>query len=90
MKKILWILIVFGLIISSCGNEKKSETEQKKSKPKVIVPEFNSDSAYLYVEKQVDFGPRVPNTKEHSLCAKFLTDKLNSFADTAFIQSFKT
>ena len=66
MKKILWILIVFGLIISSCGNEKKSDTELKKgkSKPKVIVPEFNSDSAYLYVEKQVDFGLRAPSCQK--------------------------
>ena len=90
MKNVLWVLLVFSLIISSCGNEKKPETEQKKSKPKVFVPEFNSDSAYLYVEKQVDFGPRVPNTKEHSLCAKFLAGKLDSFADTTLIQSFKT
>ena len=91
MKNILWILLLSVVILSSCGDNKKQKTGQQKSKPKstIVIPEFNSDSAYLYVEKQMDFGPRVPNTKEHSLCAKFLTDKLKSFADTAFVQSFK-
>ena len=92
MKNILWISIVLGLIVSSCGNEKKSKTEQKKSNQKSIVnvPEFNADSAYQYVYKQVEFGPRVPDTKEHSLCSQYLYNKLKSYADTALIQSFKT
>src|SRR5687767_15761299 len=32
---------------------------------KVTVPDFNADSAYFFVKKQVDFGPRIPNTDAH-------------------------
>ena len=33
--------------------------------PQVPVPAFNADSAFVFVKKQVDFGPRVPNTEAH-------------------------
>ena len=40
------------------------------------VPQFDADSAYLYVKNQVDFGPRVPNTKEHVACGNYLAGQL--------------
>lgn len=48
----------------------------------VAVPEFNADSAYLYVKTQVDFGPRVPNTKEHIACGNYLAGKLKEHGAT--------
>lgn len=45
----------------------------------VNVPQFDADSAYLYVKNQVDFGPRVPNTKEHVACGNYLAGKLEAF-----------
>lgn len=86
------ILLISLSIISSCGNESKS-TAQKKNKlikKQVFVPDFIADSAYNYVAKQVEFGPRVPNTKEHALCAQYLYNNLKIFSDTAQIQHFKT
>jgi hypothetical protein len=80
------------LILLSCGNENKpGASEVKKAgKTPTVIPDFNADSAYAYVQTQVEFGPRVPNTEEHSLCAQYLYGKLNTFADTAHIQHFKT
>ncbi len=40
--------------------------------PIVQVPPFSADSAYLFVQKQVDFGPRVPGTEAHRKCAAWL------------------
>jgi len=86
-----FIIPLSFLILLSCANESKpAATKSKSKKEKVFVPEFNADSAYYYVLKQVEFGPRVPNTEEHKLCAQYLFDKLNTFSDTAQIQHFKT
>lgn len=43
------------------------------------IPVFNADSAYSYIQKQVDFGARVPNTQAHELCAAYLSSTLQSF-----------
>lgn len=37
---------------------------------------FDSDSAYAYIARQVDFGPRVPNTEAHRLTGDWLTSEL--------------
>ena len=33
----------------------------------------------LYVKNQVDFGPRVPNTKGHVACGNYLAKQLKDF-----------
>ncbi len=43
------------------------------------LPEFNADSAYSFVVRQVAFGPRVPNTPAHDSCARFIEEKLRSY-----------
>lgn len=48
----------------SCGGgNKANSTSEQSEETAVNVPQFDADSAYLYVKNQVDFGPRVPNTK---------------------------
>ena len=87
------ILGFFLLALSQCTfdtkpKENSTETKDPKEKlqHKITVPTFNVDSAYNFIQVQVDFGPRVPNTKEHAACADYLVNKLYSYADTAFIQ----
>lgn len=43
---------------------------------------FNSDSAYSYIWRQVDFGPRVPNTKPHREAGDWLSSQLKSYGLT--------
>ena len=43
------------------------------------MPSFNVDSAYSYIEKQVAYGPRVPNTIAHEKCYNYLISSLNRF-----------
>jgi len=44
-----------------------------------ISPDFNADSAYSFVEKQLAFGPRVPGTTAHQACGDYLAAKLTEF-----------
>jgi hypothetical protein len=54
--------------------------------PNVQAPQFNADSAYAYVAKQVAFGPRVPGTKAQEQCAAWMAAELRRHCDTVFIQ----
>jgi glutaminyl-peptide cyclotransferase len=65
------------------GNGGDKPTEP--AKPKFTVS-FNADSAYQFVQDQVDFGPRVPGSMSHGQCANYLQTKLAAYCDTAFIQ----
>jgi|LSQX01.1.fsa_nt_gb Zn-dependent M28 family amino/carboxypeptidase len=82
-------ILVFILVLSSCSKTTKSanQTDRKiEQNYDVEVPVFSSDSAYSFVQKQVDFGPRVPNTKEHAACAEFLAEKLAQFGAEVTVQ----
>lgn len=83
MKRLLIPIIVIAL--AACSPEPK---KQKKSQanPKVEIPVFNEDTAFYFIEKQVAFGPRVPNTVAHKNCANYFVEVLNNYADTVIIQ----
>lgn len=91
MKNLAYIILAATLTVStiSCGQRRtQSKPSVKTSKPEVevFVPTFNADSAYKYIEKQVAFGPRVPNTKEHIECSNYLIDQLKSFGAEMIVQ----
>jgi hypothetical protein len=79
-------------LLASCTTktpEKTPENEQQIPETKRVLaqaPEFNADSAYHFVKAQVDFGPRVPNTKAHDKCALYLEKELKSFGLTVSVQ----
>lgn len=52
----------------------------------VAVPDFNADNAFILIEKQLAFGPRVPNTAGQAQCADWLHEQLRSFTDTVYRQ----
>lgn len=88
-----FVLAISGFVLFSCGGGKEPPKEKKMIYPEkienVIVPVFNEDSAYHFVEKQIAFGPRVPGTKAHADCAGYLTNKLKSYTDDVMIQHGK-
>lgn len=79
------LLCVGVLFLFACASEEKEKEKQKQLKQSTTAvkqierPEFNEDSAYHFVQKQVDFGPRVPNTEAHRKTARFLARKLTSY-----------
>lgn len=70
--------VIFAL--ASCGPEKTTDESNTTTstnntnttnntipeKTRIIPPEFNSDSAFQYIKKQADMGPRVPGSKAHA------------------------
>lgn len=82
-------LCLFGMI--ACDND---GSETKPSKPKVPVnkvkiPLFSGENAYDYVKQQVDFGPRVPNSKAHKECAAWFVSEFKAHGHTVIEQKFK-
>ena len=72
-------LILLAFIACSNNVKKASDSKAETGKAVINVPQFNADSAYRYVKAQVDFGPRVPNTKAHAECGNYLADQLAAF-----------
>ncbi len=63
------LLSVSVILFAACGGDKKAPASAEMA---VVVPVFDADSAYSYVERQVAFGPRVPNSAAHRACGDFL------------------
>ena len=89
-----WVLFLSAsIIIVSCDSEKKAENKpliDKNEVSEVVIPEFNEDSAYGFIQKQVDFGPRVPNEAAHRACADYLVAKLKEYAHEVSEQDFES
>lgn len=51
------------------------------------VPEFNADSAYHFIEQQLQFGPRNPGSEGHRKTRRYLEDKLKMYAGARFVFS---
>lgn len=83
--KILNLLLISIILLASCSNDKTTNVSKGENiKTKISIPNFNSDSSYSFIKKQVDFGPRVISTKAWNECSKYLVDKLNSY--NAFVK----
>ncbi len=88
-------VFIFGilLILTSCGENTKTNdtviTEKPVEKPMVQAAVFNADSAYYFVEKQVSFGPRIPNTSAHVRCSDYLVQTLKKYGTTVIEQDFQ-
>lgn len=87
-------LLAFSLLICACKNNTENKTHDKATDTSeqtltVDKPVFNADSAYVYIEKQLSFGPRVPGTSAQKNCASWMEKKLTEFCDTVYVQSTK-
>lgn len=87
MKKTALFLTAMFVVLS-CGGRKASTT----STPAVATDEleFSADSAYSYIKKQTDFGPRVPNTDSQLKCSVWLMNKLAEFGADTYLQGFES
>ncbi|MCM1483633.1 MAG: M28 family peptidase [Muribaculaceae bacterium] len=75
------IAALAAIAIVGCGSSKQGKADDH-SAPRdtmtVTAPKFNADTAYSYVDRQVSFGPRVPGTEGHRVCAEFIKDVLKA------------
>ncbi len=90
MMKRFFFLPVFALVLASCTGEKDNNGNdsipETPPKPRIAGPAFSADSAYAFIQQQVNFGPRVPGTKEHALCAAWIQEKMKSYGLTVTLQ----
>lgn len=74
---------------TACTSGDNSSQQQSQDAPvqvsEVVIP-FSADSAYSYIEQQVAFGPRVPNSEGHKACRSWLIDKLTQFGTKITLQ----
>lgn len=74
------------LALLSCRFEGNKTSE--KEKVQVEVPAFQADSAYWFTQRQVDFGPRIPNTIAHRMAGDFLVSQLQRYGASVIEQQF--
>ncbi len=91
MRSILFcLLILSGLAACKSDSEQNSRTstEPLPERKPLSIPAFNVDSAYTFLETQINFGPRVPNTEAHRMTRDYLRDQLARYADEVTVQDF--
>lgn len=80
-----------AILITSCKNDKKEDHgsgDRDRQVKQYTIPAFNGDSAFVFVKKQVDFGPRVPGTEAHKKAQKWFIDKFRSYGAEVEEQKF--
>jgi len=87
-KKLSGLLVAIVFLFAACSSKssKNSVSEEFASKNNV-VPAFSADSAYQYVKKQVDFGPRTVNSLSHKKDREYLLKKLRDYAGNNYVYS---
>ena len=77
-------LFIKGMIMAAIGvagcsgraSQPAATPEYADSKVEEPTVAFDADSAYAYVAKQLEFGPRVPNTEAHRKAGDWLASEL--------------
>lgn len=88
MKHILYFaLLVISVSFVACNEESKPDHPPVSRIP-VKVPAFNGDSAYVFIEKQLSFGPRVPGSEGHIACKEWMVEKFREYGADVIEQDF--
>lgn len=90
MKRVVLALMISFLIVSCSDSGGSSEKKSENTKPLLAAPAFDADLAYGFVQQQVDFGPRVPNSKAHKEASVWFKEQFESFGAKVYMQEFET
>ncbi len=82
---VIWLAGIV-LLLSNCKHEEKAVNKPVRQ---VQVPVFNADSAYYFVQEQVDFGPRIPNSTAHRQAGDKIIERLKAYGATVKVQEFE-
>ncbi len=75
-----WCVAMFGVL----GCQARANNE-----PKSGASQFNGRTAFTYIEKQMSFGPRIPNKPGHEQTGDWLLAELRARADTVIVQDIR-
>jgi len=87
-RTIFWTVLILVFSFSQSCQEDKPDTPSPPKK-EVKVPKFNRDSSYAIVGRQVNFGPRVTKTVEHTACKDWLVSQFKRYGATVIEQDFE-
>lgn len=90
MKNLVALFGLLLILISSCSAPSK-ELEMNVTFKEMgrEVPAFSADSAFAFIEKQLSFGPRNPNSEGHRAAAAYFEQVLRKYSGNAvFVQRF--
>lgn len=90
--KPFFLVSALSLFIVSCEEPAKQKEEPVNNplvvqKPRVVPPDFNSDSAFAYVKAQADMGPRTPGSSAHEKCVQYFKKQFQKFGAEVVIQT---
>lgn len=85
--KLIYLFCMVSLFACKpSGGTPAGDAKEKVTASVPATPAFDADSAYAYVERQVAFGPRVPNTEAHKACGDYLASELRRFGAKVYEQ----
>jgi glutaminyl-peptide cyclotransferase len=86
--RLKWIVLAGLVALASCSGKRSDSTETKPERV-VDVPRASADSAYHFVKKQVEFGPRVPNSATHQNAAAYFVETFKKYGAQVSVQEFQ-
>lgn len=85
----LFRLVLFVLLVNACAFEPEKHGRFDLIDQNKPVPAFSSDTAYAFIEAQVAFGPRNPNSIAHRETAAYLLETLRLYAGERMVYAQK-
>ncbi len=87
--RIQLVILITALGIASCTMDKEKKSKEAEDASRIVnVPEFNPDSAFQFVQQQVDFGPRIPNSAAHRKASDYSIAQFKKYGAIVTTQSF--
>ena len=82
------LLLVLLIGYSSCGSDTVADSPPAPPKKELNIPQFDRDSAFAYLERQLVYGPRVLGSEAHQRIKDQLADRFRDFGATVIEQDF--
>jgi Peptidase family M28 len=86
---VVGFFFVLMVYFTSCNDTDSTKTDKNKPVRVVSVPHFNADTAYSFIQEQVDFGPRIPNTSAHVAAGDKIIARLEKYGGKVSVQTFE-
>ena len=81
------IAFLFSMCSASSGSKTADSAQNITKTEAAKTLSFDADSAYAYVAKQIEFGPRVPGSAAQKACAEWLQETLEKNGAKVYVQN---
>lgn len=83
MRLIVVAMVVAAGVLAGCSGKAEGGSKGGDALPEfVAAAEFDADSAYQFIARQVEMGPRVPGSAAHARCHQWIVDRLTAMGAT--------